>query len=113
MRIVFDRRLVTPVLLAFGLLVMLGGEIEMGGWIDAIGLGYWLVAGWGMRLFGGREPRRRRTGRPAGKPIPPSTAKVVGRPSGTDGVGGAFARLDPAWREWMTGEINARQDKRP
>lgn len=112
MLIVFDRRLATPALLAWGLLVMLGGEIGLGAWIDAVGLGYWIVGGWGMRLMSGREPRRHRAGRPAGKPIP-SAAKVVGRPSGTDGVGGAFSRLDPAWQDWMTGEINARQDKRP
>lgn len=110
--IVFDRRLVTPVLLAFGLLVMIGGEIEMGAWIDAVGLGYWLFVGWGMRLFSGREPRHRRTGRLATDSVPSSLAKVVARTCRTDGVGGAFSRLDPAWRDWMTGEINARRGKR-
>lgn len=98
MGFLLSRKLVTPVLLTVGLLAMIGGDIEGGAWIDAFGIAYWVIAGWIMGI-------RRRFART--RPPAPDTAKVTARSPRarrSDGAGGAFSRLDPAWQGWLQGE---------
>lgn len=104
MGFLLSRKLVTPFLLAFGLLAMIGGEVEGGAWVDALGLGYWVVAGW---ISGARRRHA------ATRPKPQVTAKVTAtspRARRSDGAGGAFSRLDPAWQTWLQGEVDSRRD---
>ncbi len=102
MGFLLSRKLVTPLLLAFGLLAMIGGEVEGGAWIDALGLGYWLVAGW---ITGAR--RRHAAARPPAQVTATVTA-MSPRARRSDGAGGAFSRLDPAWQNWLQGEVQPR-----
>jgi hypothetical protein len=107
MRVLLNRKLVVPTLLAVGLLTMIGGNLDAGAWIDAGAIGYWIIAGW---IEGYRSRRR------AARPAAPVTARVAAsssRMQRSDGAQGAFSRLDPAWRNWISGETDARYDRRP
>lgn len=104
MRWLFNRKLVTPLLMALGLLVMLGGEVDSGAIFYAVAIGYWLVAGWWSNPGQRRSDARRRA---------PTTAQVTAmssRAHRSDGVDGAFSRLDPSWRDWLGREKDARED---
>lgn len=102
MGFLLSRKLITPLLLAVGLLSIVGGEIEGGLWIDALGLAYWLARGWWQR----RHQRQQ-----AATPRATFSAQVVAngaRAGQSDGASGAFSRLDPAWRDWLRREVDSR-----
>lgn len=107
MRFLLNRKFVTPMLMALGLLVMLGGEVDSGAIFYGVAIFYWLLAGWWTNLSERRNAAKRRA---------PSTAQVTAmssRARRSDGVDGAFSRLDPAWRDWLGREIDARRDANP
>lgn len=107
MRRLLNRNLVVPMLMVMGLLIMIGGDIDTGGWMYAIAIGYWIIAGWIESV---------RARRNAARPAAPITAQVTATSSRmrrSDGARGAFSRLDPAWREWMVRQSDAPPEKRP
>ncbi len=59
MRWLFNRKLVTPLLMALGLLVMLGGEVDSGAIFYAVAIGYWLVANVAATPGVARRPLRK------------------------------------------------------
>jgi len=102
MGFLLSRKLVTPFLLVTGLLAMIGGEVEGGAWIDALGLCYWVIAGW---ITGARRRYSR------AKPQTQFTAMVTAKSSRarrSDGAAGAYSRLDPAWKDWLQVEFKPR-----
>lgn len=102
MGFLLSRKLVTPFLLAFGLLAMIGGEVEGGAWVDALGLGYWIVAGWITRAS-----HRHGAARPPAQVTATVTA-MSSRARRSDGASGAYSRLDPAWQNWLRGDTQPR-----
>lgn len=105
MRSPMMRVVVTPGLMVFGVLAMIGGELG-GGMIFCIaGAAYWRLAGWLAR------PRNRRAERREGpaKPRPAAVVSVAEHGVRSDGTSGAFSRLDPVWRNWLSEEFEARR----
>lgn len=102
MRFLLNRKLVVPMLFATGLLVAFGGDVDAGAWIDAVGVGYWLISGWIMNVHRQRIASRH---------VSQFTAQVTAmssRSEKSDGTGGAFSRLDPEWQSWLRREVDTR-----
>lgn len=89
-----DKRKVITVAVCFvGLAFALAGETGLAFVIDAGALAWFWVF------------------RPRAAPPPPSLPDTVqvsaGNMIGSDGIRGAFERLDPAWQRWLSGQGRA------
>ena len=82
------RKIITVAVCLVGLVFALAGELGWAFLLDAGAL-FWF---WAFR------PKAPPPSAPA-----PDTVRVVDGAAATDGIRGAFDRLDPAWQRWLGG----------
>lgn len=108
MRTAFNRKLITPILMALGLFSIIGGgSVDNALFWYGAAFAYWFVRGWWER----RQPRRPSPTAPqASAPFTAQVAANAARAGQSDGAPGAFSRLDPVWRDWLRREVDTRPD---
>lgn len=88
------RHRLVPGLAGVGILLLLASQVWLAGLALGVSLALWVMGL--LRLRGGKS---------AG--LATDTAQVVAGTATSDGVGGAFSRLDPNWRHWLNREAEA------
>lgn len=91
------RKVILGMMIASGL-VLLSQEYQAAGFLFGLATGFWLLAG-RPNLIG---PDRRKV-KP--EPVYARAASPSNHGVNSDGVGGSFNRLHPAWQSWLNAEV--------